>query len=130
MSSPSLNKVMLIGRAGKAPKVFRNATSVNARFSIATNERFTDRAGEKQERTTWHQVVAWGKTAEICEQYVKKGQLVYIEGSIRVPEQNGDGEKKLPPYEVVVLRMQLLGSNGQPKAEPAAVPDDDEEHPF
>ena len=80
----SVNKVILVGRLGKDPELrsIPSGTSV-AKFSLATDDRFTDKAGEKQERTEWHNIVVWGKLAEICGQYLRKGRLVYIEGSIR-----------------------------------------------
>ncbi|MGZ7033042.1 MAG: single-stranded DNA-binding protein, partial [Thermoanaerobaculia bacterium] len=91
-----INKVILVGRLGKDPEIRStpSGTSV-ARFSLATDEKFTDRNGEKQERTEWHNIVAWGKLAEICGQYLKKGKLVYVEGRIQSREYEGrDGIKR------------------------------------
>src|SRR5258708_28197251 len=80
----SINKVILVGRLGKDPEVKATPSgSTVAKFSLATDERYTDRDGNKQERTEWHNVVAWGKLGEICGQYLRKGKLVYIEGKIR-----------------------------------------------
>src|ERR1051325_3882421 len=79
-----VHKVILIGRLGKDPELRAPAGGQTvARFSLATDEKFTDRNGEKQERTEWHNIVVWGKLAEICGQYLRKGKLVYIDGSIR-----------------------------------------------
>src|SRR3990170_9138324 len=79
-----INKVILVGRLGKDPEIRSTPQGTTvAKFTVATDEKFTDRAGEKQERTEWHNIVAWGKLGEICGQYLKKGKLVYIEGSIR-----------------------------------------------
>ena len=72
-----INKVILVGRLGKDPEI-RSTPQGNtvAKFTVATDEKFTDRAGEKQERTEWHNIVAWGKLGEICGQYLKKGKLI------------------------------------------------------
>ena len=94
----TVNRVILIGRLGKDPEIRSTpgGTSV-AKFSIATDERWTDKSsGEKQERTEWHNIVAWAKLGEICGQYLRKGKLVYIEGSIRTEtwDDKESGQKK------------------------------------
>lgn len=105
-----INKVILVGRLGKDPEIRSTpgGTSV-AKFSLATDERFTDRNGEKQERTEWHNIVAWGKLGEICGQYLKKGKLVYIEGSIRTDswEDKESGQKKYKT-EIIANTMKML----------------------
>jgi single-strand DNA-binding protein len=110
----SINKVILVGRLGKDPEIRStpNGTTV-AKFTIATDEKFTDRAGEKQERTEWHNIVAWGKLGEICGQYLKKGKLVYIEGSIRTDswEDKESGQKKYRT-EIIAQTMQMLDRRG------------------
>jgi single-strand DNA-binding protein len=109
-----INKVILIGRLGKDPEIRStpSGTSV-ARFSMATDERFTDRNGEKQERTEWHNIVAWGKLAEICGQYLKKGKLIYIDGSIRTDSWD-DKETGVKKYrtEIVANTMKMLDRKG------------------
>jgi single-strand DNA-binding protein len=109
-----INKVILVGRLGKDPEIRSTpqGTSV-ARFTVATDERFTDRAGEKQERTEWHNITAWGKLAEICGQYLKKGKLVYIEGSIRTDswDDKESGQKKYRT-EIVARDMKMLDRRG------------------
>jgi len=109
----SLNKAMLIGRLGQDPEVrYTQSNTAVANFSLATNERFKDRNGEWQERTEWHRIVAWGRTAEICQEYLKKGSLVYIEGPIQTREwEDKDGQKKYTT-EVKALTMQMLDSRG------------------
>jgi len=106
----SVNKVILIGRLGKDPetKSTPNGTTVT-KFTIATDERFTDREGNKQERTEWHNIVAWGKLGEICGQYLRKGRLVYIDGSIRTDSWE-DKETKQKRYrtEIIANNMQML----------------------
>jgi single-strand DNA-binding protein len=111
--SGSLNKVLLIGRLGRDPEIkyTPNGAPV-AKFSIATEENFKDKSGEKQKRVEWHQVVAWNKLAEICGEYLTKGSQVYIEGKIQSHEWEKDGEKKRS-FEIVASRLVMLGSNGK-----------------
>jgi single-strand DNA-binding protein len=109
-----INKVILVGRLGKDPEIRSTpgGTSV-AKFTVATDEKFTDRAGEKQERTEWHNIVAWGKLGEICGQYLRKGKLVYIEGSIRTDswDDKESGQKKYRT-EIVANTMKMLDRRG------------------
>jgi single-strand DNA-binding protein len=109
-----INKVILVGRLGKDPEIRStpNGTTV-AKFSVATDERLTDRSGEKQERTEWHNIVAWGKLGEICGQYLKKGKLVFIEGSIRTDswDDKESGQKKYRT-EIVARDMKMLDRRG------------------
>jgi single-strand DNA-binding protein len=110
----SVNKVILVGRLGKDPEIRATPGGTNVtRFSLATDEKFTDRAGEKQERTEWHNIVAFAKLAEICGQYLKKGKLVYIEGSIRTDswEDKESGQKKYKT-EIIANTMQMLDRRG------------------
>ena len=106
----SVNKAILIGNLGRDPEMryTPNGTAVT-RFSIATSERFRDKSGEMQERTTWHLIVAWGRQAEVAKEYLSKGSPVYIEGRIdnRSYEDN-DGNTRYVS-EVIVQRMQSLG---------------------
>ena len=94
--SGSLNKVMLIGNLGRDPE--RKATPSGqsvARFSVATPETWKNQSGEKQSKTEWHNIVVWGKQAEIAEKYLRKGKQVMIEGRIQYREYTGqDGVKK------------------------------------
>jgi single-strand DNA-binding protein len=110
----SVNKVILVGRLGKDPEIRStpSGTSV-AKFSLATDDRFTDKNGEKQERTEWHNIVAWGKLAEICGQYLRKGKLIYIEGSIRTDSWD-DKETGVKKYrtEIIANQMQMLDRKG------------------
>lgn len=147
--SSSVNKVILIGRLGKDPEIRSTPQGTTvAKFTLATDERFTDRSGEKQERTEWHNIVAWSKLAEICGQYLKKGKLVYIEGSLRTDswEDKESGQKRYRT-EIVAQNMQMLDRKGDEgggggsygggsyakKGSSAPAPDtmeDDEEVPF
>src|SRR5712692_11926023 len=111
----SVNKVILIGNLGKDPEVkFTPQGTAVAKFSLATNERYKDKSGEWQDRTEWHNIVAWAKLAEICGEYLKKGGKVYIEGRIRTDswDDKTSGEKKYRT-EIVANDMVLLGGRGE-----------------
>lgn len=112
-SSGSVNKVILVGRLGKDPDVrcTTEGTPVT-NFSVATDETFTDRAGDKQTHTQWHRVVAWKKLAEICGEHLHKGRQVYIEGSLRSRKWQDREGKERTSFEVVANRMVMLGSKG------------------
>ncbi|MEX0994560.1 MAG: single-stranded DNA-binding protein [Balneolaceae bacterium] len=109
----SLNKAMIIGRLGQDPEVrYTQSNTAVATLNVATNERFKDRNGELQERTEWHRVVAWGRLAEICQEYLKKGSQVYIEGPIQTREwEDKDGQKRYTT-EIKALTMTMLDSRG------------------
>jgi single-strand DNA-binding protein len=107
-----LNKVILIGNLGADPEMRYTASGTAvAKFRIATTEKFTDKDGNRQERTEWHRVVAWRKLAEICGQYLAKGKQVYIEGKIRNDTWEKDGVKQFS-YEIVADNMVMLGGPG------------------
>ena len=83
----SVNKVILVGRLGKDPETrYTGGGQAVCHFSLATDETFKDRTGERQKRTEWHRIIVWGKQAEIAQQYLKKGSQIYLEGSIRTSE--------------------------------------------
>lgn len=107
----SVNRVILVGRLGKDPEVRYTAegTAV-ANFSLATDESFTDRAGDKQTRTEWHRIVAWKRLAEISGEFLSKGKQVYIEGSLRNRKWQDRGGNARTSVEVVATRMVMLGS--------------------
>jgi single-strand DNA-binding protein len=110
----SVNKVILIGNLGKDPEVKYTPNGVPvAKFSLATNERYKDKAGEWQDRTEWHSIVAWQKLAEIIGEYVKKGSKVYIEGRLQTSswEDKQSGEKKYRT-EIIAHDLVLLGGRG------------------
>ncbi len=104
------NKVILIGHLGNDPEVkdLESGTKV-ANFSLATNDYFKDPQGERVENTQWHNLVAWNKTAEILEKYVKKGQEVAIEGKLTNRSYNDKEGNKRYVTEVVVNELVLLG---------------------
>ena len=110
----SLNKVMLIGNLGKDPELRYTSSGVAvATFSLATNESWKDQDGNTQERTEWHNIVAWRKLAEICGEWLKKGKKVYIEGRIqtRSYDDKNTGAKKYIT-EIVADSMIMLDSRG------------------
>src|ERR1043166_7285719 len=108
----SVNKVILIGRLGRDPELKYTGTGTPfCRFSIATDDSWTDKtSGERQERTEWHSIVVWNKLAEICNEYLRKGCLVYIEGSLQTREWDDQEGNKRKTTEVVARDMVLLGS--------------------
>jgi len=109
----SLNKAMIIGRLGQDPEVrYTQSNTAVATLGVATTERYKDRNGEQQEKTEWHRVVAWGRLAEICQEYLKKGSLVYFEGPIQTNQwEDKDGQKRYTT-EIKALNMQMLDSRG------------------
>lgn len=115
-----LNKAQLIGRLGRDPETrYTGSGLAVANFSIATSEKFKDKNGEKREKTEWHKITAWGKLAEICQQYLKKGMLVFIEGSIGTREwQDKEGIKRYST-EITAREMKMLGSKGDGNSSPA-----------
>jgi single-strand DNA-binding protein len=107
----TVNKVILIGRVGRDPEVrYISSGTPVATFSVATDESFKSKNGEQQQHTEWHKVVAWNKLAEICGEYLTKGKLVYIEGSIRSRQWEDQSGNKRTAHEIVARNMQMLGS--------------------
>jgi single-strand DNA-binding protein len=107
----SINKVILVGRLGRDPEMKYTASGTPfCRFSIATDEGWTDKAsGEKTEKTEWHNIVVWDKLAEICNNYLAKGRMVYIEGSLQTREWDDQEGNKRKTTEVRARDMVLLG---------------------
>lgn len=107
----SVNKVILIGNLGRDPEVrYMPSGDAIATLSIATTETWKDKNGDRQEATEWHRVVFFGRQAEICGQYLKKGSQVYVEGSLRTRKwQDKDGQDRYTT-EIRGDRMQMLGS--------------------
>ena len=109
----SLNKVMLIGRLGQDPEVrYTQSNTAVATLSLATSERYKDGNGEQQERTEWHRVVAWGRLAEICQQYLHKGSLIYVEGPLQTRSWEDNQGQKRYTTEIKALQMTMLDSRG------------------
>ena len=117
----AINKVIVIGNLGANPEVRALPSGQNvANFSLATTERFTDRNGDKQERTDWHRIVAFGRLADTCERFLSKGRQVYVEGRLTTRQYEAkDGSGKRYRTEIVARQLRLLGNraNGDmPKA--------------
>jgi len=109
----SLNEITIIGRLGKDPEVKMTPTGQKvASFSVATSEKYDDKQGNKVEETEWHNVVAWRRLAEIIEQYVKKGSLIYIKGKIKTRSWEDQQGKKCYRTEIIAQSMQMLDSRG------------------
>ena len=109
----SVNKVILVGRLGRDPETrYTGGGQAVANFSVATDETYKDKAGERQKRTEWHKIVVWGKQAEIAQQYLKKGSLIFIEGRIQSREwQDKEGQKRTS-FEIVASNFRMLGGKG------------------
>ena len=112
--SRSLNKVMLIGNVGSDPEIRATGSGARvAKLSIATNRSFQDRSGQQQERTEWHRCTFFGKLADIVEQYVKKGDRIYVEGRIEYSQTQDDQGGTRYWTDIVVHEMVMLGSTGE-----------------
>lgn len=122
----SVNKVILIGNLGKDPD-FRMTPGGQGvcNFSVATTDKWNDKAGKKQERTEWHNIVLWGRLAEIANQYLKKGSSIYIEGRLQTRSWDDKDGNKRYTTEIVGNMMQMLGkrSGGTSEGADAEAPE-------
>lgn len=111
--SRSLNKVMLIGNVGNEPEIraIGGSGARVAKVSLATNRSWSDRAGQQQERTEWHRLTFFGRIVDIVEQYVKKGDRLYVEGRIEYSQVEGEGGTRYFT-DIVVTDMVMLGGAG------------------
>lgn len=107
----SVNKVILVGRLGQDPEVRYTPSGVAVcNFSLATSENWKDRnSGQKQEKTEWHRVVVWNKTAELCKQYLSKGRQVYLEGKLQTRAWDDKSGQKRYTTEILANTVQFLG---------------------
>jgi single-strand DNA-binding protein len=135
----SVNKVILIGNLGRDPEIkYTQSGTAVANLSLATNEVWTDKAGQKQERTEWHRVVVWGKQAQVLAEHLSKGKQVYVEGSLQTRSWDDRDGNKRNTTEIRAARVLMLGrpeGSKMPMESPAAeaemAPDvTDEEVPF
>lgn len=149
----AINKAILVGNLGKDPELRYTASGqAVATFSLATTEKFKNKGGEQQERTEWHNIVAWGPLAEICGKYLTKGKQIYCEGRIQSRSYDDRDGNKRYITEIVISDMQMLGGrpgedgggggvrparagSSSPAREPIAVPEDapyntDDDIPF
>jgi single-strand DNA-binding protein len=105
-----VNKVILVGRVGKDPEVkYLEGGVAVAKFSLATGEVYKDKQGNKVETTEWHNIVMWRQLAELAEKYVRKGNMIYVEGKIKT-RTFGEGDSKKYYTDIVVDQMTFLGS--------------------
>ncbi len=119
----SVNKIILVGHLGKDPEIKTIPSGAKvASFSMATTERFKDRDGQQQEKTEWHNVVAWDRLADICAEYLHKGKQVYLEGKIQTRKwQDKDGNDRYTT-EIIASQMQMLGSKAESESRPVNQP--------
>ena len=109
----SVNKVILVGNLGRDPELrYTQGGQAVANFTVATNERWTDKDGSNQERTEWHRIVVWGKQAENCAQYLQKGRSVYVEGRLQTRDWEDREGNKRTTTEIVAQAVQFLGGRG------------------
>lgn len=112
-----VNKVIIVGRLGTDPELkHTQGGQAVARLSVATSENWTDKNGQKQERTEWHRVVVWGKLAEICGKYLSKGRQAYIEGRIQTRSWEDNQGQKRYSTEIVANTVQFLGGGNEQSA--------------
>ena len=117
----SVNKVILLGNLGRDPELrYTQGGQAVANFSIATTERYSSKEGERQERTEWHNIVTWGRTAENCAQYLSKGSSCYVEGRLQTREWEDREGNKRRTTEVVAQTVQFIGGRRGAGAAPAA----------
>ncbi len=121
---PSLNKVQLIGRLGRDPegRFTPNGKKV-AHFSLAVSQRWKTKEGEAKESTEWVNVEAWGRLGEVCEQYLHKGRLIYLEGRLKTDRYDDKGSELKYSTKIVAQTMQML--DRKPEDEPGAVVEED-----
>lgn len=130
-----LNKVILIGRLGRGPETryMPNGEAV-CNFSVATSEKYTDKNGQRQESTEWHNVTMFRKLAEIAGQYLKQGSQVYIEGKIKSRKYTDKNGVERTAYDIIANELKMLGGNAQTQAQkpqPAQAQEDiDDDLPF
>jgi len=110
----SVNKVIILGRLGQNPELkYTPSGSAVCQFSLATSENWTDKSGQKQEKTEWHRIVVWGKLAELCNQYLIKGRQVYLEGKLQTRswDDKTSGQKRYTT-EINAQTIQFIGEKG------------------
>ena len=120
---PTLNRIQLIGRLGKDPESkFTSTGKKVAHFSLAVSNRWKDKSGESKETTDWVNIEAWGRLGEVCQEYLKKGSLIYLEGRLRTDKYEDKGETK---YYTKVIALTLQFLDKKPADEPPTVVEED-----
>jgi single-strand DNA-binding protein len=113
-----VNKVILIGNLGRDPELrYTPGGSPVTKFTLATTMRWKDKEGQQQERTDWHNIVAFGRQAEVCNEYLKKGSQVYVEGRIQTRSYDDKNGNKRYITEIIAQLVRMLGRKGEPEAE-------------
>jgi len=106
----SVNKVILLGRLGQDPELkYTPGGSAVCNFSLATTEAWTDKQGQKQEKTEWHRIVVWGKLAELCNQYLAKGRQAFLEGRLQTRSWDDKEGNKRYTTEILASTVQFIG---------------------
>jgi single-strand DNA-binding protein len=129
-----VNKAIIVGNLGRDPEVrFTPSGQAVANFTLATNESWTDKSGQKQERTEWHRIVVWGKLGELCGEYLTKGRQCFVEGRIQTREWTDKEGKKNYTTEIVAQNVQFLGGRdgagaGAPRSNGAGKPRTEDEY--
>ena len=124
MQKNSLNKVILIGNLGQDPEArFTPQGTAVCNLSVATNESWKDQNGEMQDRTEWHRVVMYGRMAETATEYMKKGQMVYVEGRLNTREWEDQNQIKRRTTEIRCDNFTMLGKRSDSSVPPSANPD-------
>ena len=128
----SVNKVILLGNIGKDPEVRETKAGNIVNLTMATSEKYTDKSGQKQENTEWHNLVVFGKLADVVAKYVKKGDKLYVEGSITTRKWEDKEGNTRYTTEVKVRDLTMLGGAEKKSTQPAAVAvgEDDDDLPF
>ena len=121
-----INKVVLVGRLGGDPEIAYTASgTTTARFSLATSEAWRDKeTGQKTEKVEWHKIVAFGGLAEVCEKYIEKGMLIYVEGKLQTRSWEKDGVTRYTT-EIIARQIKMLGGGGERQNEEKRADDDD-----
>jgi single-strand DNA-binding protein len=110
----SVNKAILVGRLGRDPETrYTSGGQAVCNFTMATDETYKDRNGERQKRTEWHRIVVWGKQAEIAQQYLHKGSLIFLEGRIQTRQWDDREGQKRTTVEIVANNFRMLGGRGE-----------------
>ena len=129
--SRGLNKVMIIGRLGRDPEMrYTPSGRPVTTFSVATSRSWSTSDGERRTETEWFNVVAWGSLAEICNQYLVKGQQVYVEGRLQSRSWEDNDSRRHTSVEIVANEMIMLGNRLSPDEESDDIENNEDEFPF
>ncbi|MFZ5516374.1 MAG: single-stranded DNA-binding protein [Candidatus Zhuqueibacterota bacterium] len=130
MGKGTVNKVILVGRLGQDPELkYTPSGSAVANFSLATNRVWKDQDGNTQEKTDWHRLVVWRKSAEIANTYLKKGSQIFVEGRLETRSWTDKNEVVRYTTEVVVENFQMLGGKGERTTDSGEIPPHSDEFP-